>query len=165
MFEKKSNNNEVFPNTLQYDVSTETLAEMYNMHISQYELTGNIGFDVVMLGNAFDFLDFAQEALEIELEFEEKDIPTFEEILGMLHEWVEESGMEQDTFNLYARCATAYFGVLILKYIGGNWVDTQQGVAIRKDEKDAFVYHQVAQRIAYGQEFDVVKYYEKLKEC
>lgn len=164
MFEEKCNENEVYPNTLQYDVSTETLAELFNMQMFQYQMTGNVDFDVVMLGTAFDFIEFSKEALEIDLEFEEKSICDFEEVLDNLHQKVQEDGMEQEMFDQFARSATAYLGIIILKYIGGNWVDTNQGIAIRKEGKDAFVYRQMAKRIVDGKQYDVAKYYQKLKE-
>ena len=45
---------------------------------------------MVMLGTAFDFIEFSKEALEIDLEFEEKSICDFEEVLDNLYQKVPE---------------------------------------------------------------------------
>lgn len=60
------------------------------MQMFQYQMTGNVDFDVVMLGTAFDFIEFSKEALEIDLEFEEKSICDFEEVLDNLYQKVPE---------------------------------------------------------------------------
>ena len=119
--------------------------------------------ELAMLGYAFDFIDFSKKAANVEINFSEDNVEVFDAILEAVHKLVAAGNMPQERFNDIAKQATAFFGVLILKNLGGDWVQSNVGMAMNIHGTNAFLYNRVTRRIVNGQEDDVISFYEALK--
>ena len=158
---------EPFISQIDYSLSREELADYCDQQMElvksgQKELAT---IELMMLGYALDFIDFAHNAVQVDIDFDEENLELFDEILEALHEVSAGGGLTQENFNDIVKKATAFFGVFILKNIGGNWVQTNIGMAINLNETNAFVYNRIARRIINGKEDEVVSFYQVVKEA
>lgn len=119
--------------------------------------------ELMMLGYAFDFIDFAKGAANVEVHFEEEFVGVFDAILEAIHKLVAAGDFSQERFNDIAKKATAFFGVLLIKNVGGNWVQSSVGMALNVRGTNAFLYNRVARRIVNGAEDDIISFYEAVK--
>lgn len=55
-------------------------------------------------------------------------------------------------------------GCLVLKNIGGNWVQSGIGMRIQIKGTNGFVYNRIARRLRSGSEDKVISFYEALKD-
>ena len=152
---------EPFISQIDYSLSREELADYCDR---QMELINNgqeelATVELMMLGYALDFISFARNFVQEDIDFAEENLERFDAILETLHELLAGGGLTQDNFNDIVKKATGFFGVLILKNLGGNWVQTNVGMAINFNETNAFVYNRIARRIYNGKEDEVISFY------
>ncbi|MBQ9141463.1 MAG: hypothetical protein IJX63_06670 [Lachnospiraceae bacterium] len=156
---------EPIPNEADYQLSKEELTAWFD---EQYELLQagkkqGVTMEFAMLGHAMDFVDFAKQATQIELDFEEESLGAFEAILEAIYELFGRRRPSNEEFVDMVKRATGYFGVMILKNIGGNWVQSNIGMGIQIKGTNAFVYNKIARRLSNGREDEVISFYEALK--
>lgn len=156
---------EPFISRIDYTLSEQELEAYFD---KQMELVKNgqeelATFELMMLGYAIDFIYFAKNAASAEIEFGEENLNKFDMILGAIHKLVAAGKLEQENFNDLAKKAAAFFGVMILKNIGGNWAQSNAGMVINLCGTNAFVYNRVARRMYNGEEDEVVSFYQAIK--
>lgn len=118
--------------------------------------------EMVLLGYALDFIDFAKQAAEVTLTFEEDSVPALDQVLGQLHTLSEKGKIPKDYLELLVKKATGFFGVLILKNLGGNWAHSDVGMVVRLSGMNVFVYNHIARCVVSGEE-DVCSLYQAFR--
>ncbi len=156
---------EPIPNEANYQLSKEELSVWFD---EQYELLQEgkkqgVTMEFAMLGHAMDFIDFAERATQIELDFEEESLGAFEAILEAIYQLFQRQKPSDEDFVDMVKRATGYFGAVILKNIGGNWVQSNIGMGIQIKGTNAFVYNRIARRLSNGREDEVLSFYNALK--
>ncbi len=156
---------EPIPNEANYQLSKEELSAWFD---EQYELLQagkkkGVTMEFAMLGHAMDFIDFAENATQIELDFEEESLGAFEAILEAIYQLFQRQKPSDEDFVDMVKRATGYFGAVILRNIGGNWIQSNIGMGIQIKGTNAFVYNRIARRLSNGREDEVLSFYEALK--
>ncbi len=133
----------------------------------QYELIkkGNTDLatlELVMLGNALDFINFAKKSLGMNLNSEEKSVEAYEEVMDALCRGIINKNL-YDKENNIAKKAGAYLGFLIIANIGGEWTDTENGEAVVIKGRTVYVVDFAQNRLMSGTELDAADYYKKVK--
>lgn len=156
---------EPFISRIDYTLSRQELEDYFDkqMELIKSGQDKQATIELMMLGYALDFIYFAKNVANVELGLGEEDIEMFDRILGAIHKLVKQGKLEQENFNDLAKKATAFFGVLILKNLGGNWAQSNVGMVINLCGANAFVYSRVARRILNGEEDEVVSFYQAVK--
>lgn len=135
--------------------------QMYLISLGQKEAAD---FELMMLAYAFDFIYWAKDKCHVEMVFEEQNIGLLENVLEAIHKMAVEGRMTQEDFESISKKAAAYLGVIIIKYLGGNWVESNIGCVVQINGMNIFVYNRVAGRIVNGAEADIVSFYNAIQE-
>ena len=156
---------EPIPNEANYQLSKEELSAWFD---EQYQLLQagkkqGVTMEFAMLGHAMDFIDFAENATQIELDFEEESLGAFEAILEAIYQLFQRQKPSDEDFVDMVKRTTGYFGAVILKNIGGNWIQSNIGMGIQIKGTNAFVYNRIARRLSNGREDEVLSFYEALQ--
>ena len=108
-----------------YHSAIPVLEEYYQ---KQYDMIKNgntdlVTFELVMLGNALDFISLIQKTLGISLSSDEKCVEIYDEVMDALSRGIINRNLF-DKNNDIAKKSGAYLGFLIIANIGGEWIDT-----------------------------------------
>ena len=157
---------EPFASQINYACSDQKLLEYVDKQMQlisegQEELAN---IELSMLGYAFDFIDFAKRAAQLELKLQEEDLLLFDKLLEAVHNMVIKGEISQETLNGIAKGATGYLGVVIMKNMKADWVQTNIGMAVNFNGTNAFLYNRIARRILNGAEDDMISFYEGIKQ-
>ncbi len=115
--------------------------------------------ELVMLGNALDFISFAKKSFGITLGSEEKYISSYDEIADALSRGI----ITENIYDNIAKTAGAYLGFLIIANIGGKWVDTESGPAVLVRGREVYVADFSEKRLMSGSRLNAVEYYNAIK--
>lgn len=156
---------EPIPCEVDYHLSKQELTEYFDL---QYQLLQEgkrtqATMELAMLGHALDFIAFAENAATTQIDFSEESLGVFEAILEAIYKMFSNQAPSREDFDDMVKRATGYFGVLILKNIGGNWVQSNVGMGININGTNAFLYNRIARRLTNGREDEVISFYEALK--
>lgn len=151
--------------TFSYAADISVLEEYYE---KQYELikAGNTDLatlELVMLGNALDFIHLADTSLGIKLDGSENSVAVFDEVLDALNRGILQKNLFSEKNDDIANKAAAYLGFLVIANIGGEWEDTENGTAVSVNGRTAYVGEFVAKRLMSGSELNAVSYYQSIK--
>lgn len=151
--------------TINYSADINKLEEYYQ---KQYELIkkGNTDLatlELVMLGNALDFINYADKSFGIKLTTDEKSISLLDEVLDALNRGISWENLFEPNDDCLAKKASGYLGVVIIANIGGEWADTENGVAVNVHGKLAYVYDFIVKRLESGTQSDTKEYYKSIK--
>ncbi len=143
------------------------IAVLENYYQHQYDLikkgdTDLVTFELVMLGNALDFIDFVKRYLGIKLDAKEKSVEMYDEVMDALSRGIINRNLFDKTNNI-AKKAGAYLGFLIIANIGGEWIDTNEGEAVIVDGREVYVCDFAANRLMSGSELNAADYYKKVR--
>lgn len=116
-----------------------------------------------LLAYALDFIDFAKNRCAQEIDFDERCLPVFLGILNALHKMFAENPPPDEFFQTTVKQAAGYFGIVIIKNIGGQWVNTNMGMGIAYKGEDALIMNQIARFLQTGEDA-VMAVYENLKK-
>ena len=136
---------EPIPCEVDYQLSEQELAEYFDLQ-SQLLKEGkreSATMEIAMLGYALDFLEFAEKAANTKIDFSEESLGLFEAILEAIYNMFSEQAPTGEAFDDLAKRATGYFGVLILKNIGGNWVQSNVGMGVNINGTNAFFFYRI----------------------
>ncbi len=144
-----------------YSADIPTLEKYYR---EQYELIKKGSDDLatlelVMLGNALDFINFAKRSFGITLGSEEKYITLYDEIADALSRGI----ITDNIYDNIAKTAGAYLGFLIIANIGGDWIDTESGPAVEIHGREIYVADFAERRLMSGSDLNAVEYYNAIK--
>ena len=147
-----------------YKSSIPVLEEYYQ---KQYDLIRNgntdlVTYELVMLGNALDFIDFVKRYFGISLDEREKSVEIYEEVMDALSRGIINENLFDKNNNIAAK-AGAYLGFLVIAGVGGEWMDTSEGGAVVIDGRNIYVCDFAANRLMSGSELNTTDYYRKIK--
>ncbi|MBQ4522014.1 MAG: hypothetical protein IJA10_03570 [Lachnospiraceae bacterium] len=156
---------EPIPCEVDYHLSEQQLADYFDL---QFQLIQEgkrppATMELAMLGYALDFLGFAENAANTKIDFQEESLGVFEAILDAIYRMYADEAPSGEDFDDMVKKATGYFGVLILKNIGGNWIQSNIGMGMNIKGSNAFLYNRIARRLTNGREDEVISFYEALK--
>ena len=156
---------ELIPCEVDYTLSDNELSEYFD---EQYRLIDEgkrqpATMELAMLGYALDFLDFAEKSANKKIDFTEGSLGVFDGILEALYKMFQQNAPSNEVFVDMVKRATGYFGVMILKNIGGNWVQSNLGMGISIKGTNAFIYNKIARRLTEGRKDEVISFYNALK--
>ena len=100
--------------------------------------------EFTMLGYALDFIDFAQQNVNIAINFDEENLVHLCSILGLLKNSFARNPPPNDIMASYVKAAAGFFGVMIIKNLGGNWVETSAGMSVSVNGTTAFITNRIA---------------------
>ena len=144
------------------------IAQLEKYYQEQYELiqSGNndlATLDLVMLGNALDFIRFVRKTFDIKLCNDEQSVSKLEEVLDALNRgFLQENFLDENNGNI-AKKIGAYLGFLIIANIGGKWLDTENGEAVDVNGRIAYVCDFALNRLKSGTELNTITYYKSIK--
>ncbi len=146
---------------INYNSDIPTLEAYYK---EQFELIKKGSADLatlelVMLGNALDFISFAKKSFGIILGSEEKYIILYDEIADALSRGI----ITDNIYDNIAKTAGAYLGFLIIANIGGKWIDTESGPALEVRGREVYVADFAERRLLSGSDLNAVEYYNAIK--
>ncbi len=142
-----------------------TVLEQYYQKQYDMILRGNtdlVTFELVMLGNALDFIDFVQKSFGIRLTSDEKSVGMYDEVMDALSRGILRQNLF-DKHNDIAKKAGAYLGFLIIANIGGEWTDTPEGEAVMIEGRDIYVCDFAVNRLMSGSQLNAADYYKKIR--
>ena len=150
---------------INYSADISQLEKYYD---EQYELIqdGNndlATLELVMLGNALDFIRFVRKTFDIKLCNDEGSVLKLEEVLDALNRgFLQENFLDENSGNI-AKKTGACLGFMIISNIGGKWVDTENGEAVDVNGRKAYVCDFVLSRLQSGTELNTTDYYKSIK--
>lgn len=135
--------------TIDYSSGIAMLEEYYER---QFELikdgnTDLVTLELLMLGRALDFVSFTKKRLGIKLDTSERSVPLFEEVIDAVNRGVVQDELFSEDSGSIAKSMSAYLGLLILANIGGKWEDTENGVSVNVNGREAYVYEYIEKRL------------------
>ena len=111
--------------------------------------TDLVSLELVMLGNALDFISFVKSSFGITLDGNDKSVVPFEEVLDALSRGIINKNLFDKQTSI-AQKAGAYLGFLIIANIGGKWVDTNEGAAVVVSGREVYVMDFISKRLMSG---------------
>ena len=144
------------------------IVQLEDFYQKQYELikAGNTDlatFELVMLGNALDFIQMVRVSFSVELDGQEKSINAFEEVLDAFKRGIANKNVFDIAESKIAEKAASYFGFLIIANSGGEWLDTPDGAVVSIQGRDAYVYAFIRQYLSGNADISAVQYYRNTK--
>ena len=146
---------------------TSDIHVLEHYYQQQYKLIKNgntdlVTFELVMLGNALDFIDLVKRTIGIPLDSRESCIEMYDEVMDALSRGIINRNLF-DRNNDISKKAGAYLGFLIIANVGGEWIDTAEGEAVIIDGREAYVCDFARNRLMSGSELNAADYYKKVK--
>ena len=147
---------------------SEPVSRLEEFYQKQYELikAGNTDlatFELVMLGNALDFIQIVRTSFSSVLDGSEDSVTILEEVLDALKRGIANKNVFDIAQSRLAENAAAYLGFVIIATIGGTWEDTGNGAAVSVKGRSAFVDEFVRQYLCGDTELSAVQYYRNIK--
>lgn len=151
--------------TINYSANISQLEEYYQ---KQYELIKNGNTDLatlelVMLGNALDFVHYTDKSFGIKLTSGESSISSLDEVLDALNRGISWENLFEPSDDCLAKKASGYLGLVIITNIGGEWTDTENGVAVNVNGRMAYVHDFIVKRLQSGTQLNTEEYYKSIK--
>ena len=153
----------IIDNTFDYTLSPSELDKQLSEKTEQAK-RGEIKAtpEYAMLGYALDFIDFARNNFDLEMNFDEENLARYCEILGAVRKSFSEEPPPADFFNGFVKGATGFFGIMVIKNLGGNWAQSNIGMTVIHNGTSAFVQNRVARYMQNGED-DMAALYNVLK--
>lgn len=150
---------------IDYSSGIEMLEAYYQR---QFELikdgnTDLVTLELLMLGRALDFISFVKKRLGITLGTGESSVALFEEVIDAVNRGVVQDELFADEAGSIAKSMSAYLGLLILANIGGKWEDTENGVSVNVNGREAYVYEYIEKRLLGISETAAADFYNSVK--
>lgn len=155
---------EPIPNTFDYSLSPSELDKQLSEKMVQVRHgEAKATHEFTMLGYALDFIDFAKNNMNIMINFDEENLVHYREILGSLQRSFAQDPPPGDFFNSFVKGATGFFGIMIIKNLGGNWAYSNIGMTVIHNGVSLFVMNRVGRFLQGGDGDDMEALYNYLK--
>ena len=154
---------EPIPNSFDYTLTPAELDKQLSEKMAlvrRGELQATHEF--TMLGYALDFIDFAKNSVNVELNFDEDSLEPYCEILGEMQMSFAQEPPPADMMTGIIKGATGFFGVMVIKNLGGNWAQSNIGMAVIRNGTSAFIMNRVGRFLQSGED-DMSALYNYLK--
>lgn len=147
-----------------YSAGIAALEQYYDRQFDMIKKgnTDLVTLELVMLGKALDFVHLARKRLGIELQTTESSVKDFEEVTDAFTRGVVQDNLFADESSI-AKSMAAYFGMLIIANIGGEWEDTEAGMAVNVNNRLAYVDEYVERRLLGLSNLDALTFYNSVK--
>ena len=154
------------PCKIDYSKSIDELTQYYDdlakkISGGQPELANG---EFMQLGYALDFLGLVKQIFNIDLDFEEKSIPTLDQIIAALSQAILTKKIPPEACSDIMKKATGYLSVVIWKNIGGGFISSNIGYGVNIKGTNAFVYNRIGRRLQGDASCDVTSFYAELKK-
>ena len=154
------------PCKIDYSKSVEELTSYYdelakNISGGQPELANG---EFMLLGYALDFLDLVKRVFNMDLSFEETEIPKLDQIIAALSQAILTKKIPPEAGSDIMKKATGFLCVVIWKNIGGGFISSNIGYGVNIKGTNAFVYNRIGRRLQGDQACDVTSFYNELKK-
>lgn len=154
---------EPIPNTFDYSLSPAELDKKLSEAMTRVRAGQALPTNEhAMLGYALDYIDFVRNNMNVTLDFGEESLADFCKTLDALHKSFAQSPPPADFFNNIFKSATGFFGIMVIKNLGGSWAQSNLGMTVIHNGTTAFVMNRVG-RFLQGGEDDLETFYEHLK--
>lgn len=122
---------------------------------------------LMFLGYALDFVDFAREKFGISLELQESDVYKVESIADKANKALLKGHLDKEEIINFAKPMAGYLGLLIMIHKGGEWVEKADsipdaGPAIKRGTEYNFVLSKAYRRIQNGAEDNLLHFYQNI---
>ena len=133
----------------------------------QYDMIRNgntdlVTLELVMLGNALDFISFVKDSFGMTLDSDEKSVEVYDEVMDALSRGIVQVNLFDKENNIAGK-AGAYLGFLILANIGGEWADTNTDTAVILNGREVYVMEKTRKRLLSESGLNAVDYYKAVK--
>lgn len=163
MAELKLEIGEPIPNTFDYSLTPEELEKQLTERVEKVKRGAEKGTqELPLLDFALDFVKFAKNDMEVELNFEEENLANFDGIISAMQRKFASDPPPKEFFESFVKIAVGYFGVLVIKNLGGSWGESELGLTIICNGKSAFIFSRMAQFLNGGYD-DFTALYNELK--
>lgn len=154
---------EPIPNTFDYSLGPAELDKKLSERMAQVRRgEAAATHELTMLGYTLDLIDIAKNNMDITLDFNEESLPDYYKLLALLQDGFAQDPPTADEFNSYVKGATGFFGIMVIKNIGGNWATSNMGMTIIHNGQSAFVMNRIG-RFLQGEKDDLSVFYNYLK--
>ena len=146
----------IIENTFDYSLPPAELDKLLSSRMkfkkSVYGLRNDdvLYLEYVMLGYALDFIDFVGNNFNIEINFDEENLAQYCGIMSALQRSFAEEPPSADFFDSLLKGATGFFGIMVIKNLGGNWAPSNIGMAVIHNGTSAFVMNRVGRYLQGG---------------
>ena len=120
--------------------------------------------EFMQLGYALDFLAMVKKIFNIDLSFDESQIPTLDQIIAALSQAILTKKIPPEAGSDIMKKATGFLSVVIWKNIGGSFISSNIGYGVNINGTNAFVYNRIGRRLQGDQSCDVTSFYNELKK-
>lgn len=151
--------------TIDYRSGLEQLEKYYDRQF-EFIKKGNtdlVTLELLMLGRGLDFIRYVNKRLGISLNLSESSVELFEEVTDAFTRGVVQDEFFSGETGSIAGNMSAYFGMLMIANIGGEWEDTENGAALNINGRRVYVYYYIEKRLLGAVETDAVSYYNSIK--
>ncbi len=136
---------ELSPNEFDYDLPIseldKQLTEKYE-RLKAKKITSVSG-ECAMLGCALDLIEFADNNLDIQLDFSTDSLEKLRDVVVMMKESYAEEKPSDDVFTTWVNMTSGLLGCIIIKNLGGNWVESNAGMSVVVNGTVAFITNQL----------------------
>jgi|GEM_PF-4155407 len=146
-----------------YSEDISALERYYNRQFEMIKKgnTDLVTLELLMLGKALDFVHLVQKRLGVELGTGESSVTKLEEVTDALTRGVVQDNLFTDEYSI-AGSMSAYLGLLMIVNIGGSWEDTENGMAVVVNGREAFVGDYVERRLLGLSGLSVKSFYDSV---
>ena len=120
--------------------------------------------EFMQLGYALDFLDLVKRVFNMDLSFEETEIPKLDQIIAALSQAILTKKIPPEAGSDIMKKASGFLSVVIWKNIGGGFISSNIGYGVNINGTNAFVYNRIGRRLQGDTSCDVTSFYEELKK-
>jgi hypothetical protein len=103
-------------------------------------------------------IDTTKQAFGVELDFDEKSIIELDNLIQKA--WPDQPPVQIDNVILLFG---SFLGEAIIKTIGGQWVETEQGWGIKIGDSTLMVFTKIKKRLLNGMEDSISYYYQSVR--
>lgn len=154
---------EPIPNTFDYSLTPAELDKKLSEAMTKVRAGQAVPTNEhAMLGYALDYIDFVKNNMNIALNFGEESLADYCGTLEALQKSFAQNPPPADFFNNVLKSATGFFGIMVIKNLGGSWAQSNLGMTVIHNGTTAFVMNRVG-RFLQGGEDDLKTFYDHLK--
>lgn len=156
---------EPIPNTFDYSLSPAELDKKLSEAMAKARAGQAVPtHEYTMLGYALDYIDFVKNNMNLTLDFGEEYLEDYCGSLEALQKGFAQNPPPADFFSNVLKSATGFFGIMVIKNLGGSWAQSNVGMAVIHNGSTAFVMNRVG-RFLQGGEDDLKSFYGYLKQA
>jgi hypothetical protein len=117
---------------------------------------------------ALDAVDFAQQAMSVELDWTEPSIMSVETVLDRMHKSIPKDKPSRNDMEVVAKMFGSYLGEVFIRHHGGDWGmvtldgETSPGIRAARNGSMFWPWARAIKRLENGSEDNVWDYYQQL---